>query len=139
MWALAGWILLLGGVNVLLGGIVVATNGVDTSLITLIVGLAMVWWGFSLAGIPSSGLRVHRAGITVREPLQRPHEWIWSEVDHFELRRSRLKIALRVHLADGRVVNAIGLEWGRARNEPLAEAWVEELNARVAAASDSTP
>ena len=139
MWALAGWFLSIGGFSVVVAGIGIATEGINTNVLSLVVGLAMVWWGACMAGAPSSGLRVHRSGITVREPLKRPREWTWAEVDHFELGRPCPKSALRVHLADGEVVNALGLEWRRKRNGHLAEAWVEELNARIAAASDPMP
>jgi hypothetical protein len=139
MWALAGWFLLIGGFSVVVGGFGIATEGINTNVLSLIVGLAIVWWGVGLAGAPSSGLRIHRSGITVHEPLRKSRQWTWSEVDHFELGRPCPKSALRVHLPDGEVVNALGLEWRRKRNRHLAEAWVEELNARVASASDPTP
>jgi hypothetical protein len=136
MWALAGWFLLVGGFSVVVGGLGIATEGINTNVLSLVVGLAMLWWGVGLAGAPSSGLRVHRSGITVHEPLRKSRQWTWSEVDHFELGRPCPKSALRVHLADGEVVNALGLEWRRARNKHLAEVWVDELNARVASAQN---
>jgi hypothetical protein len=137
MWALAGEFLLLGGFNVLIGGVIIADEGLSIGVLLLAVGLVMVWWGAGFAGVPRSGLRVHQGGVTVREPLRRPREWTWSEVDCFELKRPAMKAALRVHLADGKEVSAFGLEsWRRARYGHLAQAWVDELNHRVAAASD---
>jgi Bacterial PH domain len=132
--ALGGWFLLLGGAAAVLNVISISDEGVDADAFGMVIGLMMVGWGVAFLRVPRCGLLVHRQGITVRE-LRRSREWPWSEVDHFELDRSFLKWDLRIHLADGRVVSAPGLEWRRARYRRLAEAWVDELNRRAAAAA----
>lgn len=130
-WALGGWFLLIAALS-LLNGVV------EGNIASLIVGPALGYWGVGFLGLPGSGLIVYRHGIVIREApwgrQMRSREWIWSEVDHFEVSRPRMKWALRVHFTDGRIESVPLLERKAVRKRPVAKAWVAELNRRAASA-----
>lgn len=128
--ACAGWFVLLAGIS---AGSAAAEGNIFTGILALVFGAV----GFTNLGLPRAGLIVHRHGIVLRE-LQwggwiRNREWAWSQVDRFEVKRPRIKWALRIHLADGSIVSAPLLERKSARKSPVARAWVAELNRRAAA------
>ncbi len=134
IWACAGWFLLLACIGI-------PTGVIEGNVISVVLGLVFGVLGLNSLALPSAGLMVHRHGITIREPQWggwiRIREWIWSEVDHFEVGRPLIKWALRVHLVDGSIVSAPLLERKSVRKGPVAKAWVAELNRRAAAARDA--
>lgn len=124
-WVLAGVLFVLGGLIALPVG--------NTNLGESIAGLALIVVGVMIAGVARSGLMVDRQGITVRE-LLRSRQWEWSEVDRVEVRIPFLRGALRIHLVDGRVISAPGLDGRSTSERSLSKAWIDEINRRASAA-----
>ncbi|HEV2789819.1 MAG TPA: hypothetical protein VGV69_00795 [Solirubrobacterales bacterium] len=99
----------------------------------LSIGMGWIGVGLMYGALARWGLLVDREGITVKGVRQGRH-WAWSEVGHFEIRRSVIRAGLRIHLVDGKVVGLRGLFGVTARERRLSEAWLAELNRRAAAA-----
>jgi hypothetical protein len=124
-WMLAGFFVLVG--------IIVVDWKVPPGVEDIVIAVVAFGAAAMIAGVARSGLVVDREGVTVRS-LWRSRRWAWSEVDRVEVKVPLFRGALRVHLVDGRVLSAAGLD-GRTRSErQLSKAWLDEMNRRAAAA-----
>ena len=124
-WMLAGFFVLMG--------LIVVDWKVPPGVEDLVAAAVAFGAATMIAEVARSGLVVDREGVTVRS-LWRSRRWAWSDVDHVEVKVPLFRGALRVHLADGRVISAAGLDGRTRRERQLSEAWLSEINRRAAAA-----
>lgn len=121
-WALAGALVLFG--------ILISLPVDDRGFGHVLAGLGLIGAGVMVAGVARSGLIVDQEGITIRD-LLRSRRFAWSDVDRFEVKFPLLRGALRVHLADGRVISTPGLDGRSGSERRRSSEWLAALNCRA--------